>query len=264
MDKFINEKLIMEMKLEKKLENPCSTPYQYSDKIIEKVQQVLSDIDNNHNHSWAVEMYDRNKKNMDKVAICYRGNKIYYYEMFNKAYMYAKSLKAIGYKKNDKIPICITNIPEFVYLFIAVSLIGAKPVIVGDWFDKDYLTELLNNSKSKYMFIDDISYDSIRESIKNSNIAIVPCYRNSGLKKPEYVICDMSACVENMLIEAIELGLGGVWIGGAPNEERVNTIREILNIEKRLVPFCIIPIGYPIIKKDLDNRYDSTRIHYVN
>lgn len=100
--------------------------------------------------------------------------------------------------------------------------------------------------------------------VKNSNIAIVPCYRNSGLKKPEYVICDMSACVENMLIEAIELGLGGVWIGGAPNEERVNTIREILNIEKRLVPFCIIPVGYPIIKKDLDNRYDSTRIHYVN
>lgn len=99
--------------------------------------------------------------------------------------------------------------------------------------------------------------------VKNSNLAIVPCYRNFGLKKEEYVICDMSACVENMLIEITELGLGGVWIGVAPNEGRINVLKGILSLDNKLIPFCIIPIGYPVREKEFEGRYDSSRIHYI-
>ena len=99
--------------------------------------------------------------------------------------------------------------------------------------------------------------------VKNSNCAIVPCYRRNELKNEEYVICDMSACVENILLEATNLGLGGVWIGGAPNEERICHLKEILDIEDRLVPFCIIPIGYPINKKEFEDRYEMNRVHYL-
>lgn len=99
--------------------------------------------------------------------------------------------------------------------------------------------------------------------VGNSKVAIVPCYRNYDLKKEEYVICDMSACVENILVEATSLGLGAVWIGGAPNEERIEVIRKILNIEERLVPFCIIPVGYPLNKKEFEDRYEKNRVHYI-
>lgn len=99
--------------------------------------------------------------------------------------------------------------------------------------------------------------------VKNSNCAIVPCYRRNELKSEEYVICDMSACVENILLEATYLGLGGVWIGVAPNEERIHHIEEILDVEDRLVPFCIIPVGYPIENKGYEDRYEESRVHYL-
>lgn len=100
--------------------------------------------------------------------------------------------------------------------------------------------------------------------VKNSNIAIVPCYRKKDLKKPEYVICDMSACVENILIEATNIGLGGVWIGVAPLNERIEKLREILNIDDNLIPFAIIPIGYPIKEKEFEDRFEEERIHFIN
>lgn len=99
--------------------------------------------------------------------------------------------------------------------------------------------------------------------VKNCGIAIVPCYRKDRLKSPEYIICDMSACVENILIEAEELGLGAVWIGVSPVKDRVNNLRNILELDANFVPFCIIPIGYPINIKEVEDRYDKERIHYV-
>lgn len=100
--------------------------------------------------------------------------------------------------------------------------------------------------------------------VKNSRCAIIPCYRNSELKNKDYVICDMSACVENILIEANYLKLGAVWIGVAPVSERINNVKSILNIKDRLVPFCIIPIGYPVNIKEYDDRFDKERIYYIN
>ena len=60
---------------------------------------------------------------------------------------------------------------------------------------------------------------------------------------------DMSAAAENMLLEAVNLGLGGLWNGVAPEEERMNAIGEIVGLPKdeNLKPFC---------------KFDESRIHY--
>ena len=99
--------------------------------------------------------------------------------------------------------------------------------------------------------------------VKNCSVAIVPCYVDNKLKSPDYIICDMSACVENILIEAEEIGLGAVWIGGAPVRERIDSIRNILSLDKDIVPFCIIPVGYPVNRKDIEDRYDSSLVHFI-
>lgn len=99
--------------------------------------------------------------------------------------------------------------------------------------------------------------------VKNSKVCIVPCYRKDNLKNYDYVICDMSACVENILIEVEELGLGAVWIGGAPVSDRIDKMREILKIDEGLVPFCLIPVGYPEIRKDIEDRFERERIHFI-
>lgn len=143
--------------------------YNYGNKS-QKVIDALLDIEENHNTSWAVEMYRRNCKNLGKIALKYRGSKISYRELFEKAFIYAKSLKELGYEKGDVIPVCVSNIPEFVYLFFAISFVGCQINVVGDWFDMDYLISIFNDTKSKNIFVSDDVYEFIKDAIDLSNI----------------------------------------------------------------------------------------------
>ena len=118
-------------------------------------------------------IYLRNKDNLDKTALLYRGNKITYGDMFDKVYAYAKSLKTMGYGAGSEVPVCATNIPEFVYLFLATNLIGAKLNSMGEWFDKDYTKFILEHSKSNTVFISDDVYDMVKDKIDESSISNV-------------------------------------------------------------------------------------------
>ena len=40
--------------------------------------EIIKSIYESRNHSWYVESYERNKNNLDDIAIIYRGNKITY------------------------------------------------------------------------------------------------------------------------------------------------------------------------------------------
>ena len=198
------DELLKEINTEKENETKCSKPYVYGD-VPRKVAAALDDIELNRNHSLAVELFERNKEHMEKPALLYRGNEISYKEMFEKAFAYAKSLKEMGYNKGDEIPMCITNTLEFVYLFLATSFIGATANIVGEWFDKDYLKEILNNTKSKNIFIDDISYSAIKDSINESEIENIVCFsltdslkdKNGKKVNPHSIIDDMFVPIEN-------------------------------------------------------------------
>lgn len=93
-------------------------------------------------------------------------------------------------------------------------------------------------------------------------LAFVACYR-INCRMPEYAHIDMSASVENLLLEADSLGLGAVWLGIAPLKERMDAIREVLNIPEDLEAFAIIPCGYPESVSPQQDRFDKERIHYV-
>ena len=153
-------------------ETSNNIPYHYSDKLNKKARAVLADIEKNHNTSWAMFMYDRctNSKAMNKVANKYRGNKFTYGDIYARAFEYAKSLKAMGVKKGDQVPVCISDIPEYLVLLLACSFVGATIHLVGDWFDKDSLKAILNKSKAKTMFISEDVYPNVREAIEESNI----------------------------------------------------------------------------------------------
>lgn len=94
-------------------------------------------------------------------------------------------------------------------------------------------------------------------------LAIVPCYRKEGLIAPDYAEIDLSACVENLLLEAEELGLGAVWMGIAPGRDRMENVRAVLNIDESLEPFAIIAVGYPAVENKQQDRFDAARIHWV-
>ena len=157
--------------INKVLENKANfcEHYVYEETLKPKIKMVLDDLEKNHDTSWSIEMYLRNKNNMKKDALKYRGRKISYKEMFNKSFEYAKSLKEMGFDETSEIPVCVSNIPEFVSLFLAINFIGAKMNIVGEWFNKEYLKEILNETKSKYIFVSNKNYAQINEAINESN-----------------------------------------------------------------------------------------------
>ena len=162
------EKLITEVNtIREKSQPDC---YSYKEGMPAKVKKALEELSRNHNHSWAVEIFLRNQDNLDAIAMNYRGHKITYGEMFSHAYDYAKSLKELGVREGDQIPICSSNIPEFVYLFLAVNFVGGVANVIGEWFDKDYLKSILDQTKSKIIFVSDDIYSDILPVIEKSDV----------------------------------------------------------------------------------------------
>lgn len=78
----------------------------------------------------------------------------------------------------------------------------------------------------------------------------------------EYWIQDCSAASENILLAAHALGLGGVWCGFYPSEERIAALRKILNLPDNLIPLNVINIGYPEGEPAVKDKWKPENIHY--
>ena len=92
--------------------------------------------------------------------------------------------------------------------------------------------------------------------------AIVAAYRKQ-CALPEYAQIDLSIAMENLWLETTAQGLGGVWLGIAPQEERMKSVEEILAIPDTMRAFAIFPYGYPAEERQQQDRFDENRIHYV-
>ena len=100
------------------------------------------------------------------------------------------------------------------------------------------------------------------QMLKEANLAIIVCADTSREKYKGYWVQDCSAATENILIEAQHLGLGAVWLGVHPVEQRVNDIKGLFNLPEEAYPLSIISIGYPGEKKEPSDRFDENKIHY--
>jgi nitroreductase len=76
-----------------------------------------------------------------------------------------------------------------------------------------------------------------------------------------YWVQDCSAATENLLLAATTLGLGAVWLGVHPLEERVTDIRQLLHIPDTVVPLNLISIGHPAEEKEPRTQYKETHVH---
>lgn len=91
---------------------------------------------------------------------------------------------------------------------------------------------------------------------------IVSVYRKDCYL-PDYAEIDMSIAMENLWLETDAQGLGGVWLGIAPWEDRMKAVETVLDIPEHLRAFAIFPYGYPAEERKQQNRFDESRIHYV-
>lgn len=97
--------------------------------------------------------------------------------------------------------------------------------------------------------------------LEHAPLAIVVCGTEKDLRWPQFWAQDCSAATQNMLIEAQRLGLGAVWLGVYPLDERVRGLRRLLRVPDEVVPFAIVPVGHPAEPKPPADRYDPQRVH---
>ena len=67
-------------------------------------------------------------------------------------------------------------------------------------------------------------------------------YRDRG--KNLYTIQDVACAIENLMLQAHELGLGSVWVG-AFDEDALSGVLDLPSSQK---PLAVIPVGRPAIK----------------
>jgi len=100
------------------------------------------------------------------------------------------------------------------------------------------------------------------QMLLNADVAIVVCGDEDKEHYKGFWVQDCSAATENILIAAEDKGLGAVWLGLYPSQERVDAIKELLHLPSSVIPLSIIPVGYPDEEKAPSNRFDKSRIHY--
>jgi len=98
--------------------------------------------------------------------------------------------------------------------------------------------------------------------LREAPLAILVCGDVQLQKYEGYWVQDCSAATENILIAVQAKGLGAVWLGVYPIEERVVGMRKLLGIPEHVIPFSLISIGYPAEQKPRADRYDLSRIRH--
>lgn len=101
-------------------------------------------------------------------------------------------------------------------------------------------------------------------SAAKAPLAIILCGNNSRFLDGDdstLWVQDLAAASENILIAANALGLGGVYTCIYPHPDRMETVSEILGLPEDIIPFNLIPIGYPVRHKDAMDKWRPERVH---
>ena len=73
---------------------------------------------------------------------------------------------------------------------------------------------------------------------------------------------DMGACTENFLLAAEACGLGAVWTACYPFHDRMDPVAAYLQLPGNIVPYSIVPVGYPAGDEQPKDKWDESRIHF--
>ena len=101
--------------------------------------------------------------------------------------------------------------------------------------------------------------------LEKAPLAIVVCGDMSKALEGEtraFWIQDCSAATENILLAAHALGLGAVWTGLYPDEERVDAVSEVLKLTDNFIPLCTIVIGYPAEQPQPKDKWKPENVSY--
>ncbi len=99
-------------------------------------------------------------------------------------------------------------------------------------------------------------------TVKGSQVLLAVFLDNSVSYDRTKDVQSAGACLQNMLLEAHSLGLGGVWLGEIlKNSEK---IREMLGLRKDLELMAVIALGFPAESPKAGNRKELKELIVFN
>jgi len=96
---------------------------------------------------------------------------------------------------------------------------------------------------------------------KEAQLAILVCGDLKKEKYPGFWVQDCSAAVMNILLAAHARGLGAVWTGIHPIQERVEGFKRLFHLPEEIVPLALVPMGYPSKGALVADRFQPERVH---
>jgi len=131
-----------------------------------------------------------------------------------------------------------------------------------------YAPSAMNQQPWHFIVIDDreklnliMEVHPYSKMLKEAGLAILVCGDERLQLSKGYWVVDCGAATQNLLLAAHGIGLGAVWLGVHPREERKSGIRKIFHLPDHVQPFSLISIGYPAEEKPVPQRFKPERIH---
>ena len=101
------------------------------------------------------------------------------------------------------------------------------------------------------------------QMLRQAPAAVIVCgdINKAHANEVSYMLQDLSAAVENLLLAATALGLGSCWLGMHPRPDRIEGIRNLFSLPENVIPMCGIALGWPAEKPGPRTRFRPERVH---
>lgn len=104
-------------------------------------------------------------------------------------------------------------------------------------------------------------YHPYSSMVPEAGAAILVCGNTDIQKDPGYIAQDCAAAVQNLLLEAVNQGLGAVWLGVFPRKERIDGMMELFELPSHIIPVALVSVGFPAEDPGFQDRFDPEKIH---
>lgn len=80
---------------------------------------------------------------------------------------------------------------------------------------------------------------------------------------PDFWVVDASIAAQNMVLAAHAQGIGSVWLGGWPAEDRMTIFKEAFGLPEGIIPHSMIAFGYPAQESTKEKLlFEADRVHF--
>lgn len=123
--------------------------------------------------------------------------------------------------------------------------------------------------------IADVFANERGEMYKQAGAVFIVCGQTTMMQRPrgqenaepqevpnQFWFEDCGASTENLLLAAEAMGLGAVWLGCYPIQNKTDMLIAKLGIPENVMPFAIVTVGYPAGDDQPKDKWKPENVHY--